>query len=160
MTTALLIIAVTAIAYMAHQNRQLRQAVKALADKQEQTDARLDKLSKRSRKHTNTARRHEAKIERLHRKQREQADRQQKIEVEQRKQAISISKLEFKVQTALADIQHHQNRINQLYAILDIVQAEQSAAQPGSKADVSTQRQIITIENQIANAEKNQQSTV
>lgn len=153
MTTILMILAGAVVA-MAMQNRRLSSQIAALLDRQEQTEQQLDRLSKRSKKATNAARRQEQKIERLHRKQREQADRQKRIEAEQKKQAQNISKLSFRLSQAEADIQHQQGRLTQLFALMDVVQSEQAAALPGSRQDVSAQKQIISLENQIATCEK------
>lgn len=135
-------------------NRKLMEQIAALADAQAVTDSRLDKLSRKSKKQTCKARQHEARIEKLHRKQREQADRQKKLEADQRKQAVTMSKMQFKLQTALAEIQHQQNRIAQLYALLDVATFNQVGAIPGSRQDVTAQKQIIALENQIAACEK------
>ena len=84
MTTTLFILTAAALVAVVLQNRRLALRLAALAAAQNETEKRLDRLSKRTRKQTNTAWKQEAKIERLHRKQREQADRQKRVEAEQR----------------------------------------------------------------------------
>ena len=65
-----------------------------------------------------------------------------------------IAQLEFRVAQAEADIETTTERIGKLYALLDIAEAQQAAAVPGSPQDVKYQKQILTLENQIAAAEK------
>lgn len=63
-------------------------------------------------------------------------------------------KKQFKLDQALADIEAGKVRLSQLYAILDIAEANQAAAAPGSAQDVRYQKQIVTLTSQIARAEK------
>ena len=86
--------------------------------------------------------------------QRRQAQDLERLEMEQAKQAEQIRKLEYQIEEAAHDIESAKNRINQLYALLDIAEANQAGAVPGSKADESAQRKIISIESQIHAAEK------
>ena len=65
-----------------------------------------------------------------------------------------IKKLKFQIEQATADIAAEQNRLSQLFALLDIAEAQQASVIPGSKADEQAQRKIISIENQIYSAEK------
>lgn len=154
MTAIIMILSISALIFTVVQNRRLASQLAALAEAQTVTDERIERLSRKSRKQTNVARKQQQKIERLHRRQREQADRQKRLEQEQRKQAVTMSKMQFKLQTALAEIQHQQNRIAQLYALLDVATLNQAGAVPGSRQDVTAQKQIIALENQIAACEK------
>ena len=139
---------------MVLQNRRLALRLAALAAAQNETEKRLDRLSKRTRKQTNTARKQEAKIERLHRKQREQADRQKRVEAEQRKQAQTISKLTFRIAQAEADIAAAKDRLTGLCAVLDCIKEQQAGTVPGSPADIRLARQAVVLESQIATAER------
>lgn len=143
-----------ALVYSLRMNRELARRLEALADRQEETEHAVTKLSRKARRQTNTARKQEAKIERMHRKQREQADRQKRIEAEQRKQAQSISKLQFKMQLAESDIAAAQDRLTGLFAILDCIKAQQADTVPGSPADIRLARQAVVLESQIATAER------
>ena len=89
----------------------------------------------------------------------EEANRKFEIETERIKreverQAEQLAKLTFQIEEAEADILTAQQRISQLYGLLDIAEANRAAATPGSKQDESAQRKIISLENQIAAAEK------
>ena len=143
-----------ALVYSLRMNRELARRLEALADRQEETEHAVTKLSRKARRQTNTARKQEAKIERMHRKQREQADRQKRIEAEQRKQAQSITMLSFRISQAEADIATGMDRLSQLFALLDIAEAHQAAAMPGTAQDVRYQKQIVTLTAQIAATEK------
>ena len=57
------------------------------------------------------------------------------------------------MEQAESDIAHWKAQLGALYALLDLAQAEQAAAVPGSKADARAQKQIITLGNQIHSAE-------
>lgn len=85
-----------------------------------------------------------ARQEELNRKQAEQL----------RKHDEQIRKLQFQMEQAQADIETERERISGLYALLDIAQAQQAAAHPGSKSDEAAQRKIITLTAQIAASEK------
>ncbi|MBQ6611371.1 MAG: hypothetical protein IJH70_13150 [Oscillospiraceae bacterium] len=154
MTTTLFILTAAALVAVVLQNRRLALRLAALAAAQNETEKRLDRLSKRTRKQTNTARKQEAKIERLHRKQREQADRQKRVEAEQRKQAQTISKLTFRIAQAEADIAAAKDRLTGLCAVLDCIKEQQAGTVPGSPADIRLARQAVVLESQIATAER------
>lgn len=154
MTTIILLLTIAALIGVLIENRRLAEQIAAINDRQAETEIRLDKLGKRSRKQTNTAKRHEQKIERLHRKQREQAARQDRIEKEQKKQAETLSKVQFKLSQSLADIEAAQDRLTSLFAILDCIKAQQAETIPGSAADVRLARQAVVLESQISAAER------
>ncbi|MBQ9662935.1 MAG: hypothetical protein IJV40_07300 [Oscillospiraceae bacterium] len=149
--TALLIIAVVAL--IIH-NRKLEKQLSSMTEWQCVTDSRLDKLSRTSRKHTSRQRKYEQKLDQQRKKQARLAKEQERIRKEQTRQAETISKLSFRLSQAEADIQHQQTRLSQLFALLDIAEANQAAAVPGSTQDVRCQKQIITLTNQIAACEK------
>lgn len=151
MTTIILIFAVSALIFTVIQNKRLASQLAALAAAQTNIEDRINQLG---RKQTNTARRHEQKIERLHRKQREQAERQTRIEKEQQKQAANINKLQFTISQAESDIAAAQDRLTSLFAILDCIRAQQADAVPGSSADIRLARQAVVLESQIATAER------
>ncbi len=64
------------------------------------------------------------------------------------------NKFSFRIAQAESDIQHQQTRLSQIFALLDIAEAEQAAALPGSRQDIAAQKQIIALENQIAACER------
>lgn len=152
--TAVLFILAIAVAVMAFQNRRLSSQIAALVDRQEQTEQQINRLSKTSRKQTSRQRKYERKLEQQRKKQARLAKQQEQIRKEQTKQRETISKLSFRLSQAEADIQHQQNRLSQLFALLDIAQAEQAAALPGTRQDIHAQKLIIGLENQIATCEK------
>ena len=85
-----------------------------------------------------------ARQEELNRKEAEQI----------RKHDEQIRKLQFQMAQAQADIEAERERISGLYALLDIAEANQAAAHPGSRADETAQRKIISLTAQIAASEK------
>lgn len=94
------------------------------------------------------------------REERHQSFRLERVEVEQERiterledHERRISDLEFKMRQADADIEHWNSVVNQLYALLDIAQDAQHEAIRGGKQDIKYQKQIITLNNQIHNAE-------
>ena len=91
---------------------------------------------------------------RLAKEQQRQAEQLAKHEEQLRKHDEQIAKLQFQIEQAQADIEAERERINGLYALLDIAAAQQAAATPGSKADEAAQRKVISLTGQIAAAEK------
>lgn len=141
------IILVVAIAALIWQNRKLMEQLEQISDRQEDMETRLDKLSRRSRKQTFKQRQFDRRLE-------QQRKRQERIVKEQTKQAELISKLQFQLEQAMSEIDAGNNRLSQLFALLDIANANQAAAMPGSREDVRYQKQILTLENQIHTVEK------
>ena len=141
------IILVVAIAALIWQNRKLMEQLAQVSDRQEAMETRLDKLSRRSRKQTFKQRQFDRRLE-------QQRKRQERIAKEQTKQAELISKLQFQLEQAMSEIETGNNRLAQLFALLDIANANQAAAMPGSREDVRYQKQILTLENQIHTVEK------
>ena len=154
MTTAVLILSVSALIFMMIQNRRLALRLAALADAQAVTENRLDRLCKKTRKTTNKQRQFDRKLEQQRRRQERISKAQEQIKKEQRKQAQSISKLSFRISQAEMDIAAGMDRLSQLYALLDIAEAHQAAAMPGSVQDVRYQKQIVTLTAQIAATER------
>ena len=154
MTAAVIILSVSALIVTVIQNRRLALQLAALADAQEETKNRLDHLSKKARKQTNTARKHEQKIERLHRQQREQKARQDQLAKDQRKQAAQLRKMQFKLSQATADIEAAKIRLSSLYSLLDVAQDNQAAQIPGSPADYRYQKQVASLQHSISIAER------
>ena len=106
-------------------------------------------------------RQHKAEHEYIRRELTRQGERQNHIEQEQEvirkvqeRQQEQIDKLQFQIEQLTADIENDRIRAGRLYALLDIAEANQAAAVPGSKADEAAQRKILTLENQIAAAER------
>ena len=140
-----------ALVYSLRMNRQLSEQINTLSD-------RLDALSRKSGKRFN---KYEKKLAQQRHRQMQQAAKQEKLRKEQeklsreqRRQAVSISKMEFKLSQALADIETGKDRLSQLYALLDIAEANRAAAMPGTAQDVRYQKQIVTLTAQIAATEK------
>lgn len=144
MMTIILVIAIAALIW---QNRKLMEQLAKVSDRQEDMEHRLDKLSRKTRKQTFKQRQFDRKLE-------QQRKRQERIVKEQTKQAELISKLQFQLEQAMSEIEAGSNRLSQLFALLDIAQANQAAAMPGSREDVRFTKQILTLENQIHTAEK------
>lgn len=69
------------------------------------------------------------------------------------KQAEEIQKLNYRLSAAEANIEHWRSQVCSLYALLDIEEAEQADAVPGSAKDIKHQKRIIALNNQINSAE-------
>ena len=85
---------------------------------------------------------------------------QARLAKEQQKQAEQLAKhekriadLEYKMAQAEADIEHWTEQVCNLYGLLDIAEAEQSSAVPGSAKDLKCQKRIVALNNQIHTAE-------
>ena len=142
--TIILIFLIVALIW---QNKKLSARLSALADRQEEAEANIAKLSRRSRKQTFKQRQFDRRLEQQHK-------RQERIAKEQTKQTELIRKLQFQLEQAMSEIEAGNNRLSQLFALLDIANANQAAAMPGSREDVRYQKQILTLENQIHTVEK------
>ena len=154
MTTAVLILSVSALIFTVIQNRRLALRLAALADAQTVTENRLDRLSKKTRRTTNKQRQFDRKLEQQRKRQERISKAQEQIKKEQRKQAQSISKLSFRISQAESDIAAGMDRLSQLFALLDIAEANRAAAMPGTAQDVRYQKQIVSLTAQIASTER------
>lgn len=112
-------------------------------DKQTQFDKVQRTFERDYNKYTERAQR---ELEKLAREQQKQAEQLAKHEKR-------ISDIEFKLTQAESDIEHWREQINNLYALMDIEQGAQAEALPGSKADIQSQKRIITLSNRIHTAE-------
>ena len=82
---------------------------------------------------------------------REQKNREDALE----ENALKMKKLKHKFQMADRGLDRYIDRINDLYALLDMVEMEWSACVSGSKEQRKHQKAIVTLKNQIATAEDN-----
>lgn len=82
-----------------------------------------------------------------------QAEILQRHEEKIRKHDEEIAKLQFRMDQAEMDIVHWKEQIGNLYALMDIVQAELAQATIGGKTQEKWQRKAITLTNQIHAAE-------
>ena len=91
-------------------------------------------------------------------RQREESKRQarqlDKHEAWLKKHDAEIEALQFKVDKAESDIEHWKEQIGNLYALLDIAQAEMNSALVGGKIQMKYQKQVISLNNQIHTAEQ------
>ena len=91
-------------------------------------------------------------------RQREESKRQarqlDKHEAWLKKHDAEIEALQFKVGKAESDIAHWKEQIGNLYALLDIAQAEMNSALVGGKIQMKYQKQVISLNNQIHTAEQ------
>ena len=91
-------------------------------------------------------------------RQREESKRQarqlDKHEAWLKKHDAEIEALQFKVDKAESDIEHWKEQIGNLYALLDIAQAEMNSALVGGKIQMKYQKQVIALNNQIHAAEQ------
>lgn len=71
-----------------------------------------------------------------------------------RKHEDQIAKLNYKVEQAEKDIVGITEELGKMYALLDIAQNQQIMAVPGSRADESAQKKILSYEKAIRAAEK------
>ena len=94
-----------------------------------------------------------ARINAVIREQERLAKEQERQAAQLEKHEEQLAKLEHRLAVAEGDIAHWQEQICNLYALLDIEQAEQAGAVPGSKSDIQHQKKIITLSNQIHAAE-------
>ena len=102
----------------------------------------------------------EKRMASLEREQARQRKAQDRLWKEQQKQAEQIAKherriadLEHKMVQAESDIEHWTQQVCNLYALLDVAEAEQASAVPGSKTDLAAQKRIVALNNQIHTAE-------
>ena len=102
----------------------------------------------------------EKRMAALEREQARQRKEQEKLWKEQQKQADQIAKherriadLEQKMVQAEADIEHWTQQVGNLYGLLDVAEMEQHSAVPGSKKDLTAQKRIVALNNQIHTAE-------
>ena len=70
------------------------------------------------------------------------------------KHDAEIEALQFKMSKAESDIEHWKEQIGNLYALLDIAQAEMESALVGGKIQMKYQKQVISLNNQIHTAEQ------
>ena len=70
------------------------------------------------------------------------------------KHDAEIEALQFKMSKAESDIEHWKEQIGNLYALLDIAQAEMESALVGGKIQTKYQKQVISLNNQIHTAEQ------
>ena len=138
-------------------NRQVKRQIKAEAAKRAEVarrDAEWKRILAESKAETDRI----IALEKARIEQEKWNARQEELnrkEAEQiRKHDEQIRKLQFQMAQAQADIEAERERISGLYALLDIAEANQAAAHPGSRADETAQRKIISLTAQIAASEK------
>ena len=138
-------------------NRQVKRQIKAEAAKRAEVarrDAEWKRILAESKAETDRI----IALEKARIEQEKWNARQEELnrkEAEQiRKHDEQIRKLQFQMAQAQADIETERERISGLYALLDIAEANQAAAHPGSRADETAQRKIISLTAQIAASEK------
>ena len=91
---------------------------------------------------------------RLAKEQERQAKELEKHEAWLVKHDAEIEALQFKMSKAESDIEHWKEQIGNLYALLDIAQAEMNSALVGGKIQMKYQKQVISLNNQIHAAEQ------
>ena len=96
----------------------------------------------------------EKRIAALEKEQMRQAKELEKHEAMLKKHDEEIAKLNFKVEQATSDIEYFTEQISSLYALLDIAENQRMMAVPGSKADETAQKKIVSLNNRIRTAEK------
>lgn len=143
----------SALIRSAETNRQARQQARIRAEQQRQKEE-----LRQQREESREWARQQVEIQReqirLAQEQEKQAREQARQAEQLAKHEARIARLEFDMMQAQADIETERERINGLYALLDIAEAAQAAATPGSKADEAAQRKVISLTGQIAAAEK------
>lgn len=145
----LIVSAFYAVSILLRCSRQRRQAKELARIKAAQAKVKQEVRSQQA-----TALDTELRVVELEREQFRQKQEQQRQAEILRRHEEQIQKLRFQIEQATADITAEQNRLSQLFALLDIAEATQAAAEPGSKADEQAQRKIMTLENQIHTTEK------
>ena len=98
--------------------------------------------------------------EAFEKEKKERAEAEAKIIKEQERQAAQlakheemIAKLEYTISKAVKDIEDLTDELGKKYALLDIAQNQQMMAVPGSKADESAQKKILSYEKSIRTLE-------
>ena len=142
------------VALLLWQNRKLMQQLALLSDRQADMEGRLDKLTRKTKKATFRQRQFDRRLEQQRRKQVRLAKAQEHMQKEQTRQAEQLSKPQFDLVQAMAEIDAGNTRIAQLFALLDIAEANRAAAMPGSREEVRYQKQIISLEQQIYATQK------
>ena len=148
------VIAIVLIALLVRELCRIRKDVNQLKEDREIVAENIIQNRQQIQKNTAERRKELLRILAVENEQRRQAQDIERIQTEQTRQAEQIRKLQFQIAEAEHDIAAAKGRINQLYALLDLAEASQAAAVPGSKADESAQRKIISLEGQITAAEK------
>lgn len=97
--------------------------------------------------------RREKQISAIKRIQKRQAKQIARHDRQIAKHAEDIQKLNYRLSAAEANIEHWRSQVCSLYALLDVEQAEQASAVPGSAKDIKCQKRIIALNNQINSAE-------
>ena len=92
----------------------------------------------------------QARLEQEQRKQRAEQERQAAL---LQRHEERISKLEYQMRQAEADIEHWKQTVGNLYALRDVLMNELEQATIGGKNQTKYQKQIITLDNQIHSAE-------
>ena len=128
--------------------------VEAAAEKRESERERLDREWRDLQRQREEEYRERVRLqEQIIREQIRQARELERHEAKLAAHEKRIADLEYRMTQAEEDIAHWKETVGALYALLDLAQAEQAAAVPGSKADARAQKQIITLGNQIHAAE-------
>ena len=91
--------------------------------------------------------------ERIEREQERQALEQERQAAQLAKHEAQIKKLEFRMKQADADIEHWNETLCELYAMLDYEKMEQAAAVVGGKEYAKRQNKIIALTNRVYSAE-------
>lgn len=101
-----------------------------------------------------------AQLARLAKEQAKQAREQARIDREVERQASQlakheerIAKLEYRMEQAERDIEHWNDQLSALYAMLDYEKMEQAACVDGGKEWSKRQNKILTLENKVHTAE-------
>ena len=128
--------------------------VEAAAERKESERKRLDREWRELQRQREEEYRERVRIqEQIIREQIRQARELERHEAKLVAHEKRLADLEYRMTQAEADIEHWRETVGALYALLDLAQAEQAVAVPGSKADARAQKQIISLSNQIHAAE-------
>lgn len=110
--------------------------------------------------YTNTMRKYEREQREIMREQERQYKEVERLAREQERQAAQlekheerIAKLEFRMEQAERDIEHWNEHLANLYAMLDYEMAQQEATVPGGREYAKRQNKIITLTNKVHTAE-------
>ena len=110
--------------------------------------------------YTKAMREYEREQREIMREQERQYKEVERLAREQEKQAAQlakheerIAKLEFRMKQAERDIEHWNEHLANLYAMLDYEMAQQEATVPGGKEYAKRQNKIISLTNRVHTAE-------
>ena len=155
-----LVYKIVSSAVLAKKEREQKRQIEAIKREQEQRRAEDARMKAEYQRQQAVAKEWKRRQIALEKEQIRQAKEQERLAKEQAKQAEQlakheeqIAKLEYTITKAVKDIEDLTDELGKKYALLDIAQNQQMMAVPGSKADESAQKKILSYETSIRTLE-------